>query len=188
MLARAQAMILPKAPHTAAASLAEPAAEHLAATAAAVRAAPPTLVGSIAPVTGTRLVTVAPDTLLAEVASTLLKSHIDTVVVCDATQAALGVINETVLIHQLAFGNADVFKTRAREVMMPGYRSCHPAESLTEVLARMQAAGLSFMLVMQVQPVPIGVLNVRDGLRALLAAGNHEEALLRSYVMGVGYQ
>jgi hypothetical protein len=31
-------------------------------------------------------------------------------------------------------------------------------------------------------------LNARDGLRALLAAGNHEETLLRNYVMGIGYQ
>ena len=34
----------------------------------------------------------------------------------------------------------------------------------------------------------LGVLNARDGLRALLAAGNHEEELLRNYVMGIGYQ
>jgi hypothetical protein len=35
---------------------------------------------------------------------------------------------------------------------------------------------------------PIRVLNPRDGQRALLAAGNHAEALLRKYVMGIGYQ
>ena len=34
----------------------------------------------------------------------------------------------------------------------------------------------------------LGVVHARDGLRALLAAGNHEEALLRNYVMGIGYQ
>jgi len=34
--------------------------------------------------------------------------------------------------------------------------------------------------------MPPGVLNARDGLRALLAAGNHEEALLRDHVMGAG--
>jgi sulfur relay (sulfurtransferase) DsrF/TusC family protein len=34
---------------------------------------------------------------------------------------------------------------------------------------------------------PLGVLNARDGLRALLAAGNHDEALLRNHVMGIGY-
>jgi hypothetical protein len=34
----------------------------------------------------------------------------------------------------------------------------------------------------------LGVVNARDGLRALLAAGNHEEALLRNYVMSIAYQ
>jgi len=31
-------------------------------------------------------------------------------------------------------------------------------------------------------------VNARDGLPALLAAGNHEEALLRNHVMGIGCQ
>lgn len=34
----------------------------------------------------------------------------------------------------------------------------------------------------------LGIVNARDGLRALLAAGNHGETLLRNYVMGIGYQ
>jgi hypothetical protein len=33
-----------------------------------------------------------------------------------------------------------------------------------------------------------GIVHPRDGLRALLAAGHEEEALLRQYVMGLGYQ
>jgi len=33
---------------------------------------------------------------------------------------------------------------------------------------------------------PLGVLNARDGLRALLAAGNHDEVLLRNDVMRSG--
>jgi hypothetical protein len=44
------------------------------------------------------------------------------------------------------------------------------------------------MLLIGAEQQLLGVLNARDGLRALLAAGNHEEALLRNYVMGVGYQ
>jgi CBS domain-containing protein len=61
-------------------------------------------------------------------------------------------------------------------------------DPLSDVLARMHARGLIHVLLLGADGHPIGVLNARDGLRALLAAGNHEEALLRNYVMGVGYQ
>ena len=35
---------------------------------------------------------------------------------------------------------------------------------------------------------PSGVVNARDALRELMAEGQYEEALLRDYVMGVGYR
>jgi CBS domain-containing protein len=162
--------------------------EHAAAAAAAVRAAPPVPVSSIAAVTQARLVTVQSHALLAAVAGIVLKAHIDMVVVCDAAGSAEGVVTETVLIHQLAFGNADVFTTRASEVMLRDFNTCRPSDLLTDTLALMQSRRLAHVLVMEADRIPLGVLNVRDGLRALLAAGNYEEALLRNYVMGVGYQ
>jgi CBS domain-containing protein len=162
--------------------------EHAAAAAEAVRLAPPVLVGTIETVTRARLFTVGTDTLLAEVAAMLLKTHIGLVVVCDVAGCVAGVINETVLISQLAFGNADVFKTRASEVMLGNYTTCHASDSLADLLAKMQTKELTEVLVVNVGDMPLGVLNVRDGLRALLAAGSQEEALLRDYVMGVGYQ
>jgi CBS domain-containing protein len=51
----------------------------------------------------------------------------------------------------------------------------------------MHDRGLIHVVVVAAGNRPLGVVNARDGLRALLAAGNHEEALLRDYVMGIGY-
>ena len=72
--------------------------------------------------------------------------------------------------------------------MIREFTTCAPEESLSDVLAAMQARSLVYVLLVGTNGQPLGVLNARDGLRALLAAGNHEEALLRNYVMGVGYQ
>jgi len=55
---------------------------------------------------------------------------------------------------------------------------------LVEVAALLSSAQISVVVVCKL----LGVVNARDGLRALLAAGNHEETLLRNYVMGIGYQ
>jgi CBS domain-containing protein len=135
-----------------------------------------------------RLSTVGVDALLAEVAALLSSTQISLVVVCDASGAAVGVITETILVRQLGFGHAGVFSTRAGEVMNADFTVCAPADSLPTVLAMMHERGLIHVPVVDGGNQPQGVLNVRDGLRALLAAGNYEEALLRNYVMGLGYQ
>jgi len=151
-------------------------------------AVPSVLVASMEAVARSRLLKVGVDTLLAEVAALLSATQISLVVVCDATGSVVGVITETVLVRQLGFGRADVFTTRAGEVMHRDFTACEATDSLSDVLAMMHTRGLIHVLVVEAGNKPVGVLNARDGLRALLAAGNHEEALLRNYVMGVGYQ
>ncbi|MDO8458891.1 MAG: CBS domain-containing protein [Burkholderiaceae bacterium] len=152
------------------------------------RAVPSVLVASMEAVARSRLLKVGTDTVLAEVAALLSAAQISLVVVCDATGSVVGVITETVLVRQLGFGRADVFTTRAAEVMNRDFTACEASDFLSEVLAMMHTRGLIHVLVVEAGNQPVGVLNARDGLRALLAAGNDEEELLRNYVMGVGYQ
>jgi CBS domain-containing protein len=148
----------------------------------------PLLVGSVDALARSRLFTVSADALLVEVAAQLSNAQISVVVVCDATGAAMGIITETLLVRRLGLGQADFFSTHAGDVMTQEFTSCAPDELLSEVLAMMHARGLIHVLLMSADNKPMGVLNARDGLRALLAAGNHEETLLRNYVMGIGYQ
>lgn len=162
--------------------------ESLPVEAAEARAVAPALVSHLEAVTSARLLTVGVDALLAEVATLLSASQISMVVVCDASGSMVGVITETVLVKQLGFGHADIFTTRAGEVMTRQFTTCGMADPLSKVLAMMHDRGLIHVPVVDASNKPLGVLNARDGLRALLAAGNYEEALLRNYVMGVGYQ
>jgi CBS domain-containing protein len=145
-------------------------------------------VGSIEAVARSRLLTVTSNSLLVEVAALLSNAQIGVVVVCDAAGAALGTITETVLVRRLGLGQADFFTTGAGEVMTREFAACAPEDLLSEVLATMHERGLIDVLVVDVDNKLLGVVNARDGLRALPAAGNHEGALLRNYVMGIGYQ
>lgn len=148
----------------------------------------PVLVSSIEEVTRSRLVTVGADALLAEVAALLSSTQISLVVVCDGLGVAAGVITETILVRHLGYGKADVFTTRAGDVMVREFTVCRPTDFLPDVLTKMHERGLVHVPVVDDDNRPIGVVNARDGLRALLAQGNFEEALLRNYVMGIGYQ
>ncbi len=159
----------------------------LVATAEA-RAAVSARVSAIEAVGRSRLLTVGVDALLVEVAALLSNAQISVVVVCDAAGVPVGTITETVLVRQLGLGQADFFTTHAGDVATRGITTCASDDTLSDVLAMMHEQGLIHVLVVDPANKPLGVLNARDGLRALLAAGNQEEELLRNYVMGVGYQ
>ncbi len=108
--------------------------------------------------------------------------------VCDAAGAIAGVITETILVRQLGSRQASIFTTRAAEVMTREFTVCTHGDWLSEVLAMMHERGVIHVAIVDAVNRPRGVVNARAGLRALLAEGNHEEALLRNYVMGIGYQ
>ena len=156
--------------------------------AAEARAVAPLRVSGIEAMARSRLLTVTSKSLLVEVAALLSSAQISVVVVCDAEGAPLGTITETVLVRRLGLGQVDFFSTGASEVMTQGFAACAPEDLLSDVLATMHEKGLIHVLVVDAGNKVLGILNARDGLRALLAAGNHEEALLRNYVMGIGYQ
>ena len=155
---------------------------------AEARALAPLLVSGIESVVRSRLQKVSADALLVDVAALLSSAQISVVVVCNREGVAMGVITETVLVGRLGLGQADFFTTRASDVMTREFTVCAPQDLLSDVLAMMHTHGLIHVLLVDMAKKPLGVLNARDGLRALLAAGNHEEALLRNYVMGIGYQ
>ncbi len=146
------------------------------------------LVGSIDAVVRTRLLTVGVDALLTEAAALLSQSQLSLVVVCDSRGSVAGVITETLLIGQLGLGRTSLFTTRVGDVISREFTSCSPADSLSRVLATMHEGGLVHVPVVDADNTPVGVVYARDGLRALLAAGNFEEAQLRNYVTGVGYR
>jgi CBS domain-containing protein len=148
----------------------------------------PLRVSGIEAVARSRLQTVSPDSLLVEVAALLSNAQVSVVVVCDAAGAAVGIITETTLVRRLGLGQADFFSTRAADVMTDEFTACAPDDLLSDVLAMMHSRGLVHVLLVDAGNTLQGVVNARDGLRALLAAGNHEETLLRNYVMGIGYQ
>jgi len=162
--------------------------ESVPVAAAEARATAPLRVSDMAAMAHSRLREVAVDTLLADVASLLSSAQISVAVVIDAEGCALGTITETVLVRRLGLGQAGFFTTRADEVMSRSFESCAPEDLLSDVLANMHAHGLISVLLVDAQHKALGIVNARDGLRALLAAGNDEALLMRNYVMGIGYQ
>ncbi len=148
----------------------------------------PARVADVEAVVRSRLLTVVADAVLADVATPLSSAQISVVVVCDAAGAAAGIITETILVRRLGLGQANRFGTRAGDVMARDFTACTTEDLLSDVLGMMPARGLIHDLLRCADKQPLGVSNAGDGLRALPAAGNHPEALLRNNVMAVGYR
>ena len=153
------------------------------------------LVSSLAQATRARLLIVATDTTLVEVAALLSREQGSVVVVCELSGLAVGLITDGMLIHQLALAGSNFSTARAADVMQREFPSCSPSDSLARVLATMHQQSLVHLPVIDVDHRPVGMMTASDGLRALLAVGNVEESRLRdsvatrsdACVKGVGY-
>lgn len=65
---------------------------------------------------------------------------------------------------------------------------CRPPELLETAWKRMKEKGHAHIPVVDDDNRPLGTLNARDALQALLKETEYEEDLLRDYVMGIGYR
>jgi CBS domain-containing protein len=146
------------------------------------------LVRSIKAIARKRLVTITPDALLAEVAKRLAASKGGLVVVCHSDRTIAGVVTKWDIVRRIGHSPKSLATTTADDIMTREVTCCHPDDTLENVLTVMSERGLEHIPVIDVNSKPSGVLDARDALKALMAQANYNEALLRNYVMGVGYQ
>ena len=144
-------------------------------------------VSSMEGVTRSRLVTIHANAVLTEVAARMSSTQISLVVVCDVDGAMVGVITKTDLVKLMAQSPAGASTATAADVMTRQVVQCRPSYPLRAVLSMMSQRNLVHIPVVDDRSRPLGVINARDAFRVLWAAEQYEEALLRDYVMGVGY-
>ncbi|MBC7604644.1 MAG: CBS domain-containing protein [Ramlibacter sp.] len=146
------------------------------------------LVSSIAAATRSRLVTIRSNAPLREAAQLLSSTNISLLVVCDPEGTMIGVITKSDIVMQIGHCTGVTCTNTVDRVMRRDVIACYPADGLSDVLSMMQARGLVHVPVIDAEGKPSGVVNARDALRELMLEGQYEEALLRDYVMGVGYR
>ena len=146
------------------------------------------LVGSMESTAHSRLVTIGADEPLLSAAKLLSNTQIGLVVVCGSGGAMVGVVTKTDVIRQFSQGGGGAGTATVGDVMTRDVVTCHPTDGLPDLLSMMGRRGLVHVPVIDEACTPRGVVNARDALRVLWAEEKYEEALLRDYVMGVGYR
>ena len=134
-----------------------------------------------------RLVTIEGDASLLD-AARLLHAGTDLVVVCGAGGVVVGVITKSDVVAQISKCQGAVCRIAAALVMSADVLQCIPGDLVQDIWSKMKARNLKNVPIAGIDGRPIGVLNARDALGALLRKVKDEESLLRDYVMGVGYR
>jgi len=135
-----------------------------------------------------RLVTVSYDAPLIEAAGLLGSSKNDLVVVCGSGGQLSGVITKTDVVRQISRCQGASCTVAVATVMTDDVIFCRPSNPVSDVWAIMRERRLKNIPVTDAASQPLGILNARDALQVLLTEAENEEALLRDYVMCVGYR
>lgn len=135
-----------------------------------------------------RLVMIDENALLTTAARLLNDRHTNLVVARDKAGAMVGVVTKTDIVRQLSHCSGAGCTAPVATVMTRDVTYCRAGDFLHEVWAVMKKRNLLHVPVVDDSFRPVGVVNARDALLALLEGSEYEEALLRDYVMGIGYQ
>jgi CBS domain-containing protein len=144
-------------------------------------------VDRILPAGRKRLITIRDEAALMDAAKFLREPDVDLVVVCNAHERMVGVISKTDIVRQFSQRRESDGATAASTVMTRTVVSFCPDDQLHKVWTTMKHRRLKNVPILDPEYRPIGVLNARDVLEALLEEAEHEEMLLRDYVMSIGH-
>jgi len=136
--------------------------------------------------TKARLMVVDVNAAVQAAALSLSKPGIGLVVVCDDNGAAAGVLSKSDLIRHLTSPKSPA--PPASALMTSPIVSCGPGDDLHTVYQTMASRSLQNLPVLNVDAKPVGVLDIRDAMRALFREEEIQEQLLFNYVTGVGYR
>ncbi len=144
-------------------------------------------IDNLLPAAREKLVTILEGGRLIDAAK-LLRRGTDLVIVTDRTGLLVGVVTRTDVVDQLSFCEesscvGDVPLTVTRDVL-----SAQPGEELQQVWDRIRNRGIKNIPVVDQEGKALGVLAARDIVERMLVDSKNDVALLRDYVMGVGYR
>ncbi|RWD32557.1 MAG: CBS domain-containing protein [Mesorhizobium sp.] len=143
------------------------------------------LIDKLHTLTSTRLVVINFDAAVQTAARWLSRPGVGLIVVCNGYGCAEGVLSKSDLVRHLA-GSTSIQPVSA--LMSRSIVSCSPQDDVHAVWQTMAARNPQNIPVVDDGPKPLGVLDIRDAMKALFEQEEMQEQMLINYVSGIGYQ
>lgn len=135
-----------------------------------------------------RLVTINAEAQVIDAARLLRSQTMSLLVVCSPNGVMAGVITKTDIVRQISHCDGKGCTQPVSIVMTREVTFCHPESQLKDAWSTMKRSGLKHIPVVEHDMRPVGVLNARQAVQALLHEVENEEELLRDYIEGIGYR
>jgi len=136
--------------------------------------------------TSMRLRTIRQHHSVQAAADAFSDSRVGLLVICDDDDRARGVVSKSDLVRHLA--GAGAIDVPLTGVMTRSIISASPGDDLRAVWTLMVARKLQNLPLLDHDRRPIGTLDVRDALFAILRLEEDQEHQLINYIAGVGYR
>jgi CBS domain-containing protein len=145
-------------------------------------------VGTVLPAAQSHLAIINKAARLTQAAALFGQNRADLIIVCDDTGKMVGVISKTDIVSRISQCRGSACTTMVASVMTRDVACCRPDDGLQQAWSVMKERGFLHIPVVDSEGRPVGTLYARDVLQALLGEVEHEEDLLREYIMGIGYR
>lgn len=146
------------------------------------------LVSATLPTARKRLITLAVEAPVIEAAKLLSSPDTHLVVVCNRAGVMAGVLTKADIVKQISHCTGCSCTEGVAAIMTRDVVKCRPEDPLRETWDVMKTKALKQVPISDNESHPVGVLYANDALQWLLKEAEHEEELLRDYVMGTGYR
>lgn len=129
------------------------------------------------------VITVAPDTLISEVAQMLTEKRIGGVIVSVDGQAATGILSERDIVRSLSLRGATCLNDKAEDLMTRNPVCAAKGDSADSVLQKMTDGRFRHMPVTEDGKL-VGIVTIGDVVKARLAELAMEKDALEGMIMG----
>jgi CBS domain-containing protein len=130
------------------------------------------------------IVTISPDTTVAEATKLLSERRIGAVIVSSDGRTAEGILSERDIVREMGRVGAEVLNRKAGELMTRKVSTCVCADDAFEVLDRMTKGRFRHLPVVDDDGLMLGVVSIGDVVFARLKELNAEKEALTGMIMG----
>ena len=121
-------------------------------------------------------------TSVAEVAQQLSVRRIGSVLVLNDQSSVVGIVSERDLVRAFAAYGAKAMELEARQVMTRDVVTCHPDDSIDEVMQTMTSGRFRHIPVVHHGEL-LGLVSIGDVVKARLEEATHETEALKAYIV-----
>ena len=128
------------------------------------------------------LVTIGPDSAVADVVATLTEHNIGALPVCDGDGALVGIISERDVVRNIARQGDSVLDLRISDVMTKDVVTCTPADDANDVMGVMKGNRIRHVPVLDNDDTLVGVVSIGDVVKNRMDELESEHAALVEYI------